>query len=111
MYLGERYEPIQKILNDENEDEDEDEDNEEEEEEEVGREYVEDDEYGKDEDDADEEEEPQHQQPPKKITKNINGAKRNYYYQTTLKSMEELEEFRFKVMKKEKDYMYCVVVI
>jgi hypothetical protein len=47
-----------------------------------------------------EEEEPQ-QGPPKKIVKNINGVKRQYFYQTTLKSVKELGEFRYKVMKKE----------
>jgi hypothetical protein len=100
VYLEERQEQ-QKIMNDENEDEDEDadDDKEEEEEEEESKEVDEDGEHGEDEDDADEEEEPQ-KGPPLKITKNVNGGKRNFYLQTTLKSIEELKEFRFKVMKK-----------
>jgi hypothetical protein len=83
----------------------------EEDEHEDSKEYKEEDskEDGEDEDDVDEEEGPK-QKPPKKITKNINGAKRNYYYQTTVKSIEELEEFRFKVMKKGRRLYWAVVI-
>jgi hypothetical protein len=51
-----------------------------------------------------EQESPQQQQdvqPPKrKINKKVLGKIRKYYYVKTVKSMEELEKFRFKVKKK-----------
>jgi hypothetical protein len=39
------------------------------------------------------------QQPPKEITQNIRGQKRDYYYLTTVKSLEQLDKFRFKVVQ------------
>jgi hypothetical protein len=40
-----------------------------------------------------------HQQhPPRKMTKNARGQLREYYYLKTLKSVEELDKFRFKVI-------------
>jgi hypothetical protein len=90
----ERQEPVKKIMNDENDDKNEDSEDEDKEDSNSKG----DDEDDEDEDDADVEKEPQ-QQPPRKITKNIKGVKKHYYYQTTLKSMEELGEFRYKVIK------------
>jgi hypothetical protein len=95
MYLEDRQEQEQKIMNDENDNDNEDEGSEDDKEDDSKK----DDENCEDEDEANEEEEAE-QQPPRKITRNVNGGKRNYLYRTTLKSMEELEEFRYKVIKK-----------
>jgi hypothetical protein len=49
-----------------------------------------------------EEEQPQHQklhQPTRKLTQIIRGQAKKYYYLKTVKSMEEFEKFRFKVMQ------------
>jgi hypothetical protein len=40
---------------------------------------------------------PQQQQPPKKISKNINGRIKKYNFLKTVKSLEELDNFRLKV--------------
>jgi hypothetical protein len=50
--------------------------------------------------DMDEEEEQQQQQgqPPRKITKNHRGQIRKYIFLKTVKSMEELDNLRFKVL-------------
>jgi hypothetical protein len=58
-----------------------------------------DDDYEEDEDEEDvigEEEELQ--EPPRKMTKIIRGKKKKYLFLKTLKSMEELDKFRFKVI-------------
>jgi hypothetical protein len=47
-----------------------------------------------------EEEQEKHEHPPLNITKNVNGKDREYYYLTTVNSLEEMNEFRFKVCKK-----------
>jgi hypothetical protein len=39
----------------------------------------------------------QGQQPPKSIVKRVRGQKREYYYLKTVKSVKELEAYRFKV--------------
>jgi hypothetical protein len=44
-------------------------------------------------------EEEQTEQPPSKITKYVMGKKRMYNYVKTVESMEELDKFRFKVMR------------
>jgi hypothetical protein len=54
-------------------------------------------------DDDAEEEEPQPeemQKPPKKMTKNFRDGVRTYSYVKTVKSLEELDNFRFKVYQK-----------
>jgi hypothetical protein len=38
--------------------------------------------------------------PPRKITKNVRGQIRKYVYVKSVKSMEELDKFRFKVIAK-----------
>jgi hypothetical protein len=56
-----------------------------------------------DEDETEEEEEPNEvpqKHPPKTKTYNIKGQKREYHFLKTVKSMEELDKFRFKVMHK-----------
>jgi hypothetical protein len=40
------------------------------------------------------------QQPPKKITRKINGQIRKYNFMKTMKSLDELDKFRFKVIPK-----------
>jgi hypothetical protein len=52
-----------------------------------------------DEDDEDDSEEEQTEQPPCKITKYVMGKKRMYNYVKTVESMDELDKFRFKVMR------------
>jgi hypothetical protein len=49
--------------------------------------------------DEEEEEGPQEevQQPPREITKNVKGDIRKYNFLKTVKSMEELDKFRFQV--------------
>jgi hypothetical protein len=37
-------------------------------------------------------------QPPKKIYKNVKGQIRKYHYLKTMKSMEDLDKFRFMVI-------------
>jgi hypothetical protein len=44
-------------------------------------------------------EEQEEHHPPLNITKNVNGKDRDYYYLTTVNSLEEMNEFRFKVCK------------
>jgi hypothetical protein len=39
------------------------------------------------------------QQPPSKITQNVNGQQKEYHYRTTVKSYEELDNFRFQVIQ------------
>jgi hypothetical protein len=51
-----------------------------------------------DEENADAEEQ-QQKQPPRKMTKNINGQNRDYNFVKTVKSVEELDNFRFKVIQ------------
>jgi hypothetical protein len=96
---GEHNHPEHKLkqMEDDEEESDEDQDSEEENEEDSKKDNEEDD----DDVDVDEQEKPQQQQIPNKITKYIKGGKRNYFYQTTLKSVKELGEFGYKVMKKE----------
>jgi hypothetical protein len=54
--------------------------------------------------DEDEEEAPQkghgmqQQQPPRSISKNVRGQIRDYYYLNTVKSFEDLDKLRFKVI-------------
>jgi hypothetical protein len=43
------------------------------------------------------------QQPPREITQNIRGQKRDYYYLATVTSLEQLDKFRFKVVQTKKD--------
>jgi hypothetical protein len=43
--------------------------------------------------------EEQEEHPPLNITKNVNGQDRDYYYLTTMNSLEEMNEFRLKVCK------------
>jgi hypothetical protein len=38
------------------------------------------------------------EKPPTKITKKIMGQQRQYYYLKTVKTMGDLEKFKFKVM-------------
>jgi hypothetical protein len=49
--------------------------------------------------DADEDEEERQQQPPSKMTKNNKGQIREYNFLKTVKSIDELDECRFKVMQ------------
>jgi hypothetical protein len=42
-------------------------------------------------------EEQEEHHPPLNITKNVNGKDRDYYYLTTVNSLEEMNEFRLKV--------------
>jgi hypothetical protein len=95
-------------MEDDEEKEEKEEEEEEKEEEEDSNEDDEDDDDGADKDvaDADTDKEEEREQAAKKITKYVKGEKRNYYYQTTVKTMEELGEFRFKVMEKEKEQDY-----
>jgi hypothetical protein len=37
-------------------------------------------------------------EPPKSITKKVMGHKKEYYYLETVKSVDELDKFRFKVI-------------
>jgi hypothetical protein len=37
-------------------------------------------------------------EPPKSITKKVMGHKKEYYYVETVKSVDELDKFRFKVI-------------
>jgi hypothetical protein len=46
----------------------------------------------------------QQQQPLRKRTEIIRGQKMEYYYVKTVKSLEELDKYRFKVMKKDKRF-------
>jgi hypothetical protein len=39
----------------------------------------------------------QEEEPPLNITKNIMGQRREYYYLKTVKSLEEMDQFRFQV--------------
>jgi hypothetical protein len=39
------------------------------------------------------------QQPPREMTQNISDRKKDYYYMRTVKSVEELDKFRFKVVQ------------
>jgi hypothetical protein len=41
------------------------------------------------------------QKPPSKMTKNCRGQIRQYYYMKTVKSMDELDKLRFKVIQKQ----------
>jgi hypothetical protein len=45
-----------------------------------------------------EEEEQLQEEPAKKKTRNVRGQIRKYYFMKSVKSMEELDKFRFKVM-------------
>jgi hypothetical protein len=61
------------------------------------------------EEDAQEEEEKHQQtnklqQPPRKMIKTFRGQKRDYYYLTTVKSLEQLDKFRFKVECKKRGF-------
>lgn len=47
--------------------------------------------------DDDENENDGAEEPPRKITRNVGGQKRDYIYAKSVKSMEELEKFRFEV--------------
>jgi hypothetical protein len=75
-------------------------DEDENEEEEKVREDEEDDE---EEDDKNDEEE-QKQPPPRNISKKMMGALKKYRFLRTVKSMEELDEFRFKVRQNSINY-------
>jgi hypothetical protein len=46
---------------------------------------------------ADEEEVPQEQEPPRKINKKFKGQIKQYNFFKTVKSLEELDKFRFEV--------------
>jgi hypothetical protein len=53
-----------------------------------------------DQDDGGEQDEQEQKQPPRKVTKNINGQKRDYNFLKSVKSLEELDNIRFKVIQK-----------
>jgi hypothetical protein len=40
----------------------------------------------------------QQRQPPRKVTKNFKGQKRDYYFLESVKSVEESDKLRFKVI-------------
>jgi hypothetical protein len=44
------------------------------------------------------EQQEEQEHPPLNITKNIMGQTREYYYLTTVKSLKEMDKFRFKVI-------------
>jgi hypothetical protein len=46
------------------------------------------------------EQQEEQEHPPLNITKNIMGQTREYYYLTTVKSLKEMDKFRFKVIGK-----------
>jgi hypothetical protein len=77
---------------------------EEEEEEDSGEENGDDeDDDGDDAYEIEDEEDEELKQPPKKITKNVRGKIREYYFVETVKSMKELDKFRLKVKQNNED--------
>jgi hypothetical protein len=103
------------IKNEQEEEEDQDEGEEEDEgevdedetekEDDKGDEMEGDDEQGDEvEEDDDDSEEQQQKQPPRKMTKKINGRIREYKFLKSVKSVDELDNFRFKVIQKKSKY-------
>jgi hypothetical protein len=57
--------------------------------------------YEEDEDEEKEEsndDEDEAEKPPREITKNVNGQHKQYYYLKTVKTVGDLDKFRFKVI-------------
>jgi hypothetical protein len=50
-------------------------------------------------------------QPPRKLTQIINGQQRRYHYLKTVKSLDELDKFRFKVIYYTQDRIIFYIVI
>jgi hypothetical protein len=49
--------------------------------------------------DGNKEEVPQEEQPPRKMSRTVKGQIKEYYFLKTVKSIEEMNEIRFKVKK------------